>query len=291
MRPTIRFSLAIGSICLSIIAVALGATQNYLAKFNSSGALIDSAVYESSGNLGIGTDSPTFGAITKGIEVRSGGASDRPGVRVFAGDAVGEIFADNTDDSFKLDTRGSGGGFKINSASNNYMTILFGGNVGFGTVSPTAKLHVAGDIKVDGNIAAKYQDVAEWVTAREPAAAGTVMVISPDDRNVVHRSHAKYDTGVAGVVSPQPGITLGEKGEGKVLVAQSGRVLVKVDATYGEIRAGDLLVTSPTPGHAMRSQPLSIDGSAFHRPGTILGKALEPMTHGKGEILILLTLQ
>jgi hypothetical protein len=30
---------------------------------------------------------------------------------------------------------------------------------------------------------------------------------------------------------------------------------------------------------------------AFHRPGTILGKALESLASGTGEILVLLTLQ
>jgi hypothetical protein len=51
---------------------------------------------------------------------------------------------------------------------------------------------------------------------------------------------------VAGAVSGQPGIKLGEPGEDKVLVAQSGRVRVKADARYGAIRPGDLLVSSST---------------------------------------------
>jgi hypothetical protein len=96
---------------------------------------------------------------------------------------------------------------------------------------------------------------------------------------------------VAGAVSAQPGLVLGERTEGKVTVAQSGRVRVKVDASRGAIRIGDLLVTSPTPGYAMRSRPMLIDGKAIHRPGTLLGKALEPLPAGKGEILVLLTLQ
>ena len=77
------------------------------------------------------------------------------------------------------------------------------------------------------------------------------------------------------------------------MVAQSGRVRVKVDAKYGAIKIGDLLVTSPTPGYAMRSRPMRVGGtsSRLHRPGTLLGKALEALPNGKGEILVLLTLQ
>jgi hypothetical protein len=86
-------------------------------------------------------------------------------------------------------------------------------------------------------------------------------------------------------------LILGEAGPEKVLVAQSGRVRVKVDATFGSIAAGDLLVTSPTPGHAMRSEPVSLGGTSVHRPGTLVGKALESLEGGRGEILVLLTLQ
>ena len=84
---------------------------------------------------------------------------------------------------------------------------------------------------------------------------------------------------------------LGEPGPNRVLVAQSGRVRVKVDAIYGAIAPGDLLSTSPTPGHAMRSDPLHLGELSWHRPGTVLGKALEPLRMGRGEILVLITLQ
>jgi hypothetical protein len=96
---------------------------------------------------------------------------------------------------------------------------------------------------------------------------------------------------VVGVVSAQPGIVLGEKGASKSLVAQSGRVKVKADARYGAIQAGDLLVSSATPGYAMKSTPVRVGVVAMHRPGTIVGKALEPLAAGTGEILVLLTLQ
>jgi hypothetical protein len=160
-----------------------------------------------------------------------------------------------------------------------------GGN---GTVA--GNLTVGGTIS-GGSIHATYQDVAEWVDAASPAPEGTVVVIDAAATNRVRPSSGYYDTSVAGVVSPQPGITLGEKGEGRLLVAHSGRVRVKVDASFGAIHAGDLLVTSPIEGVAMVSQPVSIGGLQVHRPGTILGKALEPLKEGQGTVLTLLTLQ
>jgi hypothetical protein len=48
---------------------------------------------------------------------------------------------------------------------------------------------------------------------------------------------------------------------------------------------GDLL------GVAMKTRPVELGGGAIHRPGTIIGKALEPLEKGTGEILIPLSLQ
>jgi hypothetical protein len=171
------------------------------------------------------------------------------------------------------------------------------GFVGIGTSNPRSRLEVAGDIKVsgsavvDGNIAAKYQDVAEWVRAREPLAAGTVVILDRRHTNTIGASTRPYDTHVAGVVSAQPGVILGEAGEGKVMVATTGRVKVRVDATRRPIRIGDLLVTSARLGLAMRSVPVRVGYMRMHRPGTIIGKALEPLADGEGEILVLLSLQ
>jgi len=41
---------------------------------------------------------------------------------------------------------------------------------------------------------------------------------------------------------------------------------------------------------AMKSRPIDVGGRKFHQPGTILGKALEPLSEGVGEILVLLCL-
>ena len=193
-------------------------------------------------------------------------------------------------------------GIKISSSdglSNNFLDVDADGLAiknGAGTVlmqfkNKTGNVRITGDLTTDGNIAAKYQDVAEWVLAPTALSPGTVVVIDSLENNRVLPASQAYDTRIAGVVSAQPGILLGEEGEDKIKVAHSGRVKVKADAQYGAIAVGDLLVSSTTSGYAMRSTPVDLSGISIHRPGTIVGKALEPLKEGTGEILVLLTLQ
>lgn len=181
-------------------------------------------------------------------------------------------------------------------ANANVVYSFEGGNVGIANTNPQYKLDVNGTINsastiTANNIVAKYQDVAEWVPSSEELSAGTVVVLDSTKSNQVIASTVGYDTRVAGVISAQPGIALGEKGNNKVLVATTGRVKVKVDASKSPIRIGDLLVTSDIPGVAMKSEAVNLGSVQIHRPGTLIGKALEPLAKGKGEILVLLSLQ
>jgi hypothetical protein len=192
----------------------------------------------------------------------------------------------------------------LNKDSDN--DVIIGGNTtphGHGlqvqSTGPSAfagALTVAGPLTVNNSITATtvyadYQDVAEWVPAAASMPAGTVVVISDDSTNTVAASTHAYDTGVAGVVSPNPGLLLGATGPSKAKIATTGRVKVRVDASKQPIRMGDLLVTSDRPGMAMKSEPLDVGSAKIHRPGTLIGKALEPLPSGEGEILVLLSLQ
>jgi ethanolamine utilization microcompartment shell protein EutS len=248
-----------------------------------------------SGNVGVGTTNPSspagFGQVvnlrgsTSASFVADGGGLYRAEYAVSSnGGWVSTV------DSIPL---------RFATSNTERMRIDSTGRVGIGTTSPSSTLHIVGDltltgtgnISATGNIAAKYQDVAEWVPSRRAIPAGTVVVLDAERSNHVLPSSRAYDTSVAGVVSAKPGVILGEGGAGKVMVATTGRVRVKADATSAPIRVGDLLVTSDREGIAMRSQPLDLGGTPIHRPGTLIGKALEPLDKGIGEILVLLSLQ
>ncbi|MFV1967608.1 MAG: hypothetical protein ACC628_19435, partial [Pirellulaceae bacterium] len=154
------------------------------------------------------------------------------------------------------------------------------------------------------------QDLASLLDVSEAVEPGDVLVIDRAGSGMMRRADEASDTGVVGVVAASPGVVLGmasptklaaerpvdaATGEAEDLgvaagvsalrapVAFSGVVRCKVDASFGAIWPGDLLVTSPTPGHAMRNEaPL---------PGTVLGKALEALEEGAGTIKVLVMLR
>ena len=248
------------------------------------GVLTDSVITELSGSIGInGPPNPTFKLdVTGHNRFRGSNVSFYlTGAKVGGNEWLFQTI--DADGRLRIFENSTGGGEKL--------SITQSGNVGIGTTNPQVKLDVAGDIQVSGNIAAKYQDVAEWVPTRQQIAVGTVVILASAHTNEVARSTHAYDTHVAGVVSAQPGVILGQGGEGRVLVSTMGRVKVKVDATRRPVKIGDLLVTSDKLGMAMKSLPIKVAGVLIHRPGTIIGKALEPLAKGKGEILVLLGLQ
>ncbi|MGZ8212935.1 MAG: hypothetical protein ACXWTP_00335 [Methylosarcina sp.] len=153
-------------------------------------------------------------------------------------------------------------------------------------------LHVNGVIHVTDNIFlsggadfAEDFDIAE----AECIEPGTVMVLG--EEGVLQQSCEAYDKHVAGVISGagefKPGIVLDKQitQANRKPIALFGKVYCKVDASYGDIKVGDLLTSSPTPGHAMKANdPLK----AF---GSVIGKSLRPWSTGQGLIPILIALQ
>jgi hypothetical protein len=111
---------------------------------------------------------------------------------------------------------------------------------------------------------AQYADLAENYESDVEYPPGTVVVFG--DETEVTISTGPNDRRVAGVVSTAPAYLM-NKSQAGVSVALQGRVPCQV---IGNIRRGDMLVTSQFPGVAMvNNDP---------RPGTVIGKALQDYT-------------
>jgi hypothetical protein len=135
-------------------------------------------------------------------------------------------------------------------------------------------------------------DVAEYMPVSMNVTPGTVLVIGEEGK--LQPALIAYDTRVIGIVSTDPGVTLGTKIEGnsgEAQIAVAGRVPCKVDATKTPIHSGDLLTTSDNPGYAMKAVPDVINGHKYYPDGAILGKAMGSLERGTGTIEVIVTLQ
>jgi hypothetical protein len=146
-------------------------------------------------------------------------------------------------------------------------------------------LTVNNDVILTGADCAEEFDIA----AEGDVEPGTVMVLG--EGGSLRVSDHAYDRKVAGVISGageyRPGLILdrGNSPRKRLPLALVGKVYCKVDAQYGSIAVGDLLTTSPTLGHAMRTaDPLKAYGA-------VIGKALRPLEAGCRLIPILIALQ
>ena len=120
--------------------------------------------------------------------------------------------------------------------------------------------------------AAYYADLAEKYIADSVYEPGTVLVFGGS--NEVTVTNVKDDRKVAGVVSTNPAYLMNDALEGDTVVplALQGRVPCKV---IGEVKKGDMLVTSAIPGYAIVNNDPKL--------GTVIGKAVEDKnTNDKG---------
>lgn len=179
----------------------------------------------------------------------------------------------------------------VEQHSNGSIALFKSGNPG--TVN-VARINSAGRGFFNGGTQNSGADIAESfevegsLQAYEP---GDVLVISTNTDRTVEKSAGAYSTLVAGVYATKPGVLLTEK-EGveditdQVPMGVVGVIPTKVCGEGGPISRGDLLVTSSTPGVAMKADPEKV------KIGQVLGKALEGYTaRGISKIKVLVSIK
>lgn len=156
-----------------------------------------------------------------------------------------------------------------------------------------------GDVQIDGKYQSPAADFAESVRPigdKDEYEPGDVLAIGSNSSSELYhygftKSHTPYSTSVADVYSTEPGFIGGAQDpdnpdrESRIPMAVVGIVPCKVSAENGPIKQGDLLVTSSTPGYAMRGT------DRLRMLGAIVGKALGELDTSFGIIDVLVTLQ
>ena len=186
---------------------------------------------------------------------------------------------------------GSGNGILVESSQGTAL-VARAGTVGKLAAQFWGNIEHHGDMSCTGDISLTNQECAEDFDVEPDATAepGTVMVLS--ERGEVCPSYRPYDKKVAGVISGagnfKAALVLGRHDScalHRAPIALMGKVYCKVDATFGRIEVGDLLTTSPTPGHAMKATNRE---ESF---GSVIGKALRNLENGRDLIPVLIALQ
>ena len=121
-------------------------------------------------------------------------------------------------------------------------------------------------------------DIAEFFPSLQGLAPGEVVKIDINNPEHVVRSASAYENMVVGIVSTQPGITLGSNNGNAYAIALAGRVPVQISNLSENISAGDYITTSTISGKAMKATGT----------GRVIGQSLENWSpsSGKSEIVV-----
>lgn len=131
-----------------------------------------------------------------------------------------------------------------------------------GTSSTAGTLEGNWTLTAGSKLQSTYADLAEKYESDWTYDEGTVVVFGGEKEITLTESVA--DTRVAGVISQYPAYVMNSASTGQT-VALRGRVPVKV---IGQVKKGDLLVTSSLKGHA---EVISVNAS----PNAVFAKSLE----------------
>ncbi len=149
------------------------------------------------------------------------------------------------------------------------------GASGVAEFHPFTETVEGGDVVVADRVRAGWMQKGTW--AGDPAVVGIVV-----ENPAVMTSEKVMDVAVVDpllVKAYSAALAAGNDEEADALfeemekvfsgifasVALAGTVTCKADASYGAIQVGDLLTTSPTPGHAMRAQSFQRERSLARR--------------------------
>ncbi len=158
----------------------------------------------------------------------------------------------------------------------------------------------SGNVFAVGSFIGNGADLAEYIHVSELVEPGDIVELDPSKPKQYRKARA-YSQSVSGVITTEPGFTIGNIREGlepnaalagettlnpgisnRSLLALVGRVPVKATTQNGRIFAGDLLTVSGKAGYAMRCSEVKVC------EGQMIGKALEGLEKGEGKILVLL---
>lgn len=157
-----------------------------------------------------------------------------------------------------------------------------------------ARINKSGTGFFNGGTQNSGADVAEAFDVEGNTAdyePGDILVISTNSDRTIEKSSEAYSTLVAGVYATKPGVLLTEENIdseliGKVPMGVIGVIPTKVCLEGGNIKRGDLLVTSSKSGVAMKGDPKKV------QIGQVLGKALQDYNQeGIGKIKVLVSIK
>lgn len=162
------------------------------------------------------------------------------------------------------------------------ISVFQSSNINVARIDKTGKGFFNGGTQTGGADLAEMFDVEGEANEYEP---GDVLVISESTDRTVEKSSTPNSTKVAGVYATKPGVILTERDieenlDDLVPMGVVGVIPTKVCLENGPIKRGDLLVTSSVKGHAMKANPVIINGVEIYPTGAILGKALENFDSG-----------
>ena len=261
------------------------------------------------------TGDGVVGRSNSGTGIHGYGTAQGPAVHGEASSSQPAVRGDNTGSGAGvIGVSGSGIGMQAASTSGTGLSVSSGTGVGLKSRSQTGdiiegysgqvlnpdlrfRVTTNGYVRCDGQYISGGADVAEAVDfegTRDEYEPGDVLVISPDSDRHITLSRRPNAGSVAGVYATKPGLMLttariSDDIDGLIPLGVLGIIPTKVTSENGPIRRGDLLVTSSTPGHAMKAIPVVVGGIEVYPTGAVIGKAMQNFdgpSRGMIEVLV-----